>query len=77
MKLYSEPSFTALHFNLEDVLELSLESRLGRIPRGDSTPNTAQPWAMFTPNGRRVTDLQGLEKAGKRAMAVFIYEGGE
>jgi len=58
---------------LEDVLGLDLESRLGR-KREDGLANVWLDWGMFTPQGHQVTDLAFVRQGGDQP--VLIYEGG-
>lgn len=66
--------FAALRMQLEERLGLAPEGRRDpNGPRGQATPNTFQPWAMFTPQGSAVESLLDLAEG---ANDVLLYEGG-
>jgi len=66
--------YQALRTLLEEELMLAPFGRRDpRGPRGMETPNTQQPWAMFTPQGLPVDSLLDLQEGGND---VLLYEGG-
>jgi len=74
--LISAPAndYQGLRTLLEGELALAPFGRRDpRGPRGMETPNTQQPWAMFTPQGLSVDSLLDLQEGGND---VLLYEGG-
>lgn len=66
--------FQGLRTVLEEELMLAPFGRRDpRGPRGMETPNTQQPWAMFTPQGLPVDSLLDLQEG---ANDILLYEGG-
>ncbi|GAB5033371.1 urease accessory protein [Nannochloropsis oceanica] len=66
--------FQGLRTILEEELMLAPFGRRDpRGPRGMETPNTQQPWAMFTPQGLPVDSLLDLQEG---ANDILLYEGG-
>ncbi len=64
----------AFREQLEEALELAPEGRRDpNGPRGQATPNTFQPWALYTPQGLAVESLLDLAEG---ANDVLLYEGG-
>jgi prolyl 4-hydroxylase len=66
--------FQALRTTLEKAMGLAPEGRRDpNGPRGQATPNTFQPWALFTPQGLAVESLLDLAEG---ANDVLLFEGG-
>lgn len=77
LKTLSAPAndFQGLCQMMHDELGLNdLGRRAYHGPRGSDTPNTRQPWALFTPQGFPIDTLLDLTEG---ANDVLLFEGGK